>query len=75
VTDAHIGAALDELLNTRNQLTRVLLGGRPATDHLVTGADAVIRNPAGLAGWPARRLSPARPPAGPGREGATGAAG
>jgi hypothetical protein len=26
VTDAHLGAALDELLDTRNQLTRVLLG-------------------------------------------------
>jgi hypothetical protein len=34
VTDAHLNAALDELLNTRNQLTRVLLGGdhsRPRT--------------------------------------------
>jgi hypothetical protein len=26
VTDAHLGAALDDLLDTRNQLTRVLLG-------------------------------------------------
>jgi ATPase family associated with various cellular activities (AAA) len=29
VTDAHMGAALDALLDTRNQLTRVLLGGQP----------------------------------------------
>jgi ATPase family associated with various cellular activities (AAA) len=29
VTDAHLAAALDQLLDTRNQLTRVLLGGRP----------------------------------------------
>jgi hypothetical protein len=27
-TDAHLNAALDQLLGTRNQLTRVLLGGR-----------------------------------------------
>ena len=27
VTDAHLDAALDQLLDTRNQLTRVLLGG------------------------------------------------
>jgi hypothetical protein len=27
VTDAHLTAALDLLLDTRNQLTRVLLGG------------------------------------------------
>jgi len=26
--DAHLAAALDQLLDTRNQLTRVLLGGR-----------------------------------------------
>ncbi|MBO0817902.1 MAG: hypothetical protein J2P30_22445, partial [Actinobacteria bacterium] len=56
----HIGAALDELLDTRNQLTRLLLGGNSATDHIVTGADAVIRNPAGLTRRPARRL-PAAP--------------
>jgi ATPase family associated with various cellular activities (AAA) len=29
VTDAHMSAALDQLLDTRNQLTRVLLGGQP----------------------------------------------
>jgi hypothetical protein len=27
VTDAHLEAALDQLLDDRNQLTRVLLGG------------------------------------------------
>lgn len=27
VTDAHMGAALDQLLDTRSKLTRVLLGG------------------------------------------------
>jgi hypothetical protein len=34
VTDAHLDAALDQLLDTRNQLTRILLGGehpRPKT--------------------------------------------
>jgi hypothetical protein len=31
VTDAHLGAALDQLLDTRNQLTRVLLGGQAAS--------------------------------------------
>jgi ATPase family associated with various cellular activities (AAA) len=30
VTDAHMNAALDELLDSRSQLTRTLLGGRPA---------------------------------------------
>jgi hypothetical protein len=29
VTDAHLDAALDQLLDTRNQLTRILLGGEP----------------------------------------------
>jgi ATPase family associated with various cellular activities (AAA) len=29
VTDAHLSAALDQLLDSRNQLTRVLLGGEP----------------------------------------------
>jgi hypothetical protein len=27
VTDAHLSAALDQLLDARNQLTKVLLGG------------------------------------------------
>ncbi|HYB88812.1 MAG TPA: ATP-binding protein [Streptosporangiaceae bacterium] len=29
VTDAHLATALDQLLDTRNELTQVLLGGRP----------------------------------------------
>jgi hypothetical protein len=28
VTDAHLSAALDQLLDTRNQLTRMLLGAQ-----------------------------------------------
>jgi hypothetical protein len=30
VRDVHMNAALDELLDSRNQLTRALLGGRAA---------------------------------------------
>jgi ATP-dependent 26S proteasome regulatory subunit len=49
VSDAHMNAALDQLLDTRSQLTRVLLGGRvaatPARTELPIGADAVIRKP------------------------------
>jgi hypothetical protein len=33
VTDVHLNAALDQLLDTRNQLTRVLLGGRREGGH------------------------------------------
>ena len=32
VADAHMNAALDRLLDTRSQLTRTLLGGRPPQD-------------------------------------------
>jgi ATPase family associated with various cellular activities (AAA) len=49
VSDAHMNAALDQLLDTRSQLTRVLLGGQaaaaPGRAELPTGADAVIRKP------------------------------
>jgi hypothetical protein len=41
VTDAHLAAALDQLLDTRNQLTRVLLGDagrRPGTARPSAGA-------------------------------------
>jgi hypothetical protein len=32
VTDAHLATALDQLMESRNQLTRVLLGGeQPST--------------------------------------------
>jgi hypothetical protein len=47
VTDAHLTAALDQLLDTRNELTRVLLGG--------TRAPAKRPKAAGQAGSPARR--------------------
>ena len=65
VTDEHLGAALDELLDSRNQLTRVLLGapsrGRGMgpggrRDGAALGADVVIperRKPP--PGWPLRR--------------------
>jgi ATP-dependent 26S proteasome regulatory subunit len=33
VTDTYLDAALDQLLDTRNQLTRVLLGGEPPHPH------------------------------------------
>ena len=44
VTDAHLGAALDQLLDARGALTRSLLGGR-GQDAVIRpmGADAVIR--------------------------------
>jgi hypothetical protein len=57
VTDEHMTAALDELLDTRNQLTRVLLGApsrprgqRPGARPGGTspGADAVIPDPSRL---------------------------
>jgi len=41
VTDAHLDAALDQLLDTRNQLTRILLGGehpRPLGDPSSPGS-------------------------------------
>jgi hypothetical protein len=65
VTDEHMNAALDELLDTRNQLTRILLGGpsRPRgqgpggrRNPAGGGADAVIPEPGDpTAGWPLRR--------------------
>ena len=60
VTDEHLNAALDELLDTRNELTRLLLGaaphGRERRGLAVIGADAVIparRTPP--TDWPLRR--------------------
>jgi hypothetical protein len=38
----HLNRALDELLDSRNDLTRVLLGSRPAR-----GLDSLIREPPG----------------------------
>jgi len=51
VTGEHMNAALDELLDTRNQLTRILLGAAPQRPRqgAAMGADAVI---------PARRTPP-----------------
>jgi hypothetical protein len=57
VTDDHMTAALDQLLDTKNQLTRVLLGGAQPGDALLAEA------PHGEAPWP----RPARPPAQPHR--------
>jgi len=37
VTDAHLNAALDQLLDTRSALTQSLLGGGPAPAQAVTG--------------------------------------
>jgi predicted N-acetyltransferase YhbS len=47
ISDAHMNAALDQLLDVRGQLTRALLGGSAAGPggHRPMGADAVIRKP------------------------------
>ena len=39
VTDAHMTAALDQLLDTRNELTRILLGGQATAPRVGDGAD------------------------------------
>ena len=39
VTDAHLTAALDQLLDTRNELTRVLLGGQASAQRAGDGGD------------------------------------
>lgn len=56
VRDAHMNAALDELLDSRNQLTRALLGGHaaPGPARIPHPGHAVARKPeivpAGAAG-------------------------
>jgi len=63
VTDEHLNAALDELLDTRNQLTRLLLGASPhgrgpggRRGLAVIGADAVIPDRGcSPPDWPLRR--------------------
>jgi hypothetical protein len=45
VTDAHLNAALDELLDTGNQLTRALLGAPGHGQRAPLGTDAVIPDP------------------------------
>ena len=47
MTDAHMSAALDQLLDTRNQLTRALLGGQAGG---VSGAGAPGRSGRGPGG-------------------------
>jgi ATPase family associated with various cellular activities (AAA) len=65
VTDKHLGAALDELLDTRSRLTRALLGGRGSAgqDAVIRpmGADAVIRRSEALILHPRRKPSRAQP--------------
>jgi hypothetical protein len=39
VTDAHMTAALDQLLDTRNELTRILLGGQASARRAGDGGD------------------------------------
>jgi len=39
VTDAHMTAALDQLLDTRNELTRILLGGQATAPRAGDGGD------------------------------------
>ena len=39
VTDAHMTAALDQLLDTRNELTRILLGGQATAQRAGDGGD------------------------------------
>jgi ATPase family associated with various cellular activities (AAA) len=64
VTDAHLTAALDELLDAQGKLTRTLLGGRSAGQDAVIrpmGADAVIRRSEALILHPRRKPSRAQP--------------
>jgi len=65
VTDAHLGDALDQLLDARGQLTRMLLGwhGTAGQDAVIRpmGADAVIRRSEALILQPRRKPSRARP--------------
>jgi hypothetical protein len=55
VTDAHLNAALDELLDTSSQLTRALLGASGQSRRAPAGADAVIPDPTR---WQPRRPRP-----------------
>jgi hypothetical protein len=40
VMDAHLAAALDQLLDTRSALTQTLLGGGPAPTHVTPARPA-----------------------------------
>jgi hypothetical protein len=57
VTDAHMSAALDQLLDSRNQLTRVLLGGERPVD---AGARRGGERPVGVGTPPGGGRVPAR---------------
>jgi hypothetical protein len=65
VTDAHLTAALDQLLDARGRLTRTLLGGRGTAgqDAVIRpmGADAVIRRSEALILHPRKKPSRAQP--------------
>jgi hypothetical protein len=65
VTDAHLSAALDQLLDARGRLTRTLLGGRGTggQDAVIRpmGADAVIRRSEALILHPRKKPSRAQP--------------
>ncbi len=64
VTDAHLSAALDQLLDVRSRVTRTLLGGRGVGQDAVIrpmGADAVIRRSQALILHPRRKSSSAQP--------------
>ena len=45
VTDADLDAALGQLLDTRNELTRILLGGRPGTPGRPVGPGRLRAGP------------------------------
>jgi hypothetical protein len=63
-TDAHLGEALDQLLDAGSRLTRTLLGGRGVGQDAVIrpmGADAVIRRSQALILHPRSRPSSAQP--------------
>jgi hypothetical protein len=65
VTDEHLTAALDQLLDAQGQLTRTLLGGRGGAgqDAVIRpmGADALIRRSEALILHPRRKPSKAQP--------------
>jgi hypothetical protein len=65
VTDAHLTGALDQLLDAKGRLTRMLLGGRGTAgqDAVIRpmGADAVIRRSEALILHPRRKPGKAQP--------------
>jgi hypothetical protein len=59
VTDVHLNAALDQLLDTRNQLTRVLLGGEHPHPHpQPPPAELAGRRPGARPGHPETHADP-----------------